>query len=104
MMDRHATWRRLIILLATLCLTLSLATRYTTVQGYGFGSATSVSSPSVNAKAQHLLGDGAQWTAPCVLLLMLVVPRRTTRFSRIVEPVYDLYFESWLYNRPPPSL
>jgi hypothetical protein len=91
------------VLVAVLSVAASLATRYGTTCPADFGSATSVSSHSVSAKAQHLLGDGAQWTAPTSGFLMLVVPHRTSRTLRIVVPITALYFETWLYNRPPPS-
>ena len=100
---RHSAWRSLLILLAVLSLTLSLAGRYTSVSSVDFGKTTSIATDSTTAKTQHLLSDGLQWTAPVTAILMLVVPRRAARIVHAPLPVIDLYAEDWLYNRPPPS-
>jgi hypothetical protein len=99
---RHSAWRRTLILLAVLALTISLASRYTAAAATGLSKASSMSADSASAKTQHLLGDGLQWTAPVAAFLMLVVPRTKTRILHPVLPVINLHSEDWLYNRPPP--
>ena len=97
-----SVWGRLLVLVAVLSLTISLAGRYTTDISAASGTATTVAAHQVAGKTQHLLGDGLQWTAPTTALLMMVVPRRTARITPIPLPVIELYSEDWLYNRPPP--
>jgi len=98
----RSSWRTLLILLAVFCISLSLATRYVIV-----GSASSetkcVKCQSLDAKRQHLLGDGMQWTAPAATFIFFVSPKPSARIIDIALPVHDLYAEHWLYNRPPPS-
>src|SRR5581483_12232116 len=89
-------WRRAIILVAVACLTLSLAARYTSSSVGGYSNGISVVADSAKAKTQHLLGDGVQWIAPVIAVLMLVVPRRSARIVHFAMPVSNLYLEDWL--------
>jgi hypothetical protein len=101
--ERCASWRRLLILLAVLSLTLTLATRYTQTASAVISLDSSISSVSSGAKTQHLLADGLQWTAPVTTFIVLVVPHYPRQVIPPVLPVTALYSENWLYNRPPPS-
>lgn len=100
---RRKAWAWCVILVAVLSLTLSLAGRYATSSADEPGTATSISADSVNAKTQHLLSDGLQWTAPASTFIMLVVPRAKSRIVHFVLPIINLQSEDWLYNRPPPA-
>ena len=99
---RASRWRRVVILVAVLSLTLSVATRYTSSFASTYGQGISVSAVSAKVKTQHLLADGLQWIAPVAAILMLVVPRRTAGIVHLPLPVTNLCSEHWLYNRPPP--
>jgi hypothetical protein len=99
---RQCIWRRLLILLAVSSLAISLLSRYTTTPNPDFRKARSISAGAGNAKTQHLLGDGLQWTAPVAAFIMLVVPRGKTRILHPILSAISPHFEDWLYNRPPP--
>lgn len=95
-----------IVLLAIGSLTLSLATRYTAL-GPGvqpeIRKITALRAQSANGKRQHLLVDGLQWTAPASSFTLFQPPRLSVFTVSAVVPPLNLNFESWLYNRPPPS-
>lgn len=99
---RHGICRGLLVLFAVSSLAISVASRFTTTANVDFGKQTSVSADSANAKTQHLLGDGLQWSAPVASFIMLVVPRGKTLIRHPVLPPIYLHSENWLYNRPPP--
>lgn len=102
-MVRFGAWRRALILLAILALSVSLATRYASSNHAVLSKATSISSQALDAKTQNLLGDGLQWTAPVVALITFVVPQQSDRLHDLVLPVSEPHLEGWLYNRPPPA-
>jgi len=95
-------FRIAVILLAVSCLTVSLATRYT-LQGPEDQQGTAVKSQTLDAKRQHLLGDGLQFTAPASSFAPFQPPRSSVFAASAVVPPTNLSSESWLYNRPPPS-
>jgi hypothetical protein len=91
-----------VVLLAIFFLTVSLATRYT-VLGPELQKVTTVKSGSPDAKRQHLLSDGLQWTAPASGFTLFQPPQSSVLTVSAVFPSTNLSSESWLYNRPPPS-
>jgi hypothetical protein len=91
-----------VVLLAILCLTVSLATRFT-VLGPDVQKVTTVKSQSPDAKRQHLLSNALQWTAPASSFTLFQPPRSSVFAVSVVIPSTNLSSESWLYNRPPPS-
>lgn len=100
--SRLATWRRaVIILLAVLSLSTSLATRV--FQYSGSGSKITVGSSASEAVRQHLDRDAATWGKPVVSLLMLEVPTFYPRFAPAGPPIPSVLFDESLSNRPPPS-
>jgi hypothetical protein len=100
---RFGLWRRVLILLAIVALSMSLAMRYATSTNAVLSKATSISSQALDAKTQNLLGDGLQWTAPVAAIITFVVPREPERIHDLVLPVSDPHLVGWLYNRPPPA-
>jgi hypothetical protein len=98
----HTIGRGLLVLLAVSSLAISVVSRFSTTPNADFGKRTSISAQSANAKTQHLLSDGAQWTAPVASFIMLVVPRGKRRIYHPILPLIYLHSENWLYNRPPP--
>lgn len=91
-----------LVLLAICALTLSLATRYT-VLGAEARSVRFVKAHSADAKTQHLLSDGLQWTAPPSSFTLFRPSRSFVYAVSAVFPSTNLCSESWLYNRPPPN-
>ena len=95
-----------IVLLAICSLTGSVATRYTVLgpdSGPDFQKVTAVKSQVPDAKRQHLLANGLQWTAPAPSFTFYQPPRSAVFVVSVVVPSTNLNSESWLYNRPPPS-
>lgn len=100
---RFCALRRIVILLAIVALSASLATRYVNATGAALGKTTSISAQARDAKTQNLLGDGLQWTAPVAALITFVVPHHPDGIPEVVVPVTDPHLQGWLYNRPPPT-
>jgi hypothetical protein len=91
-----------LICLAICCLTVSLATRFA-VSGSETSSVTAVQAQSADAQRQNLLSDGLKWTAPAVSFTLFEPPRSFVYAVPAVFPSTNLWSETWLYNRPPPS-
>ncbi len=106
---RVSFWTRCriaVVLLAICSLTVSLATRYTVLGPEvqpELRKVTTVKSQSPDGKRQHLLGDGLQWTAPASSFTLFQPPRSSVFNVSAAVPSINLNFETWLYNRPPPS-
>jgi len=93
--------RLLLVCLAIGCLTVSLATRFTTNPTES-PNVRIVQAQSSDAERQHLLGDGIQWIAPTFSFALFVPQRSVVPAESAVFPPTNLLSESWLYNRPPP--
>ena len=91
-----------LICLAICCLTVSLATRFA-VGGSETSSAATVQAQSSDAQRQNLLSDGLKFTAPAVSFRLFEPPRSFVYTVSAVFPSTNLWSESCLYNRPPPS-
>src|SRR5579885_2225544 len=94
-------WRELLILLALLSLTISVATRYCHVSGAQSQTLKSAKANPLDGKRQHLLNNGLHWSAPVekfVLLLPAFVPAIVRPAA---SPIVQLYSTDCLHNRPP---
>ncbi len=92
---------RMFVLFAICSLTFSLATRFVAVPSEAH-SIKAIISHAPEAKRQHMLGDGAHWTAPALTFTLLEPPTYSHHIiCNDVLPT-NLVSESWLYNRPPP--
>lgn len=95
-----------VVVLAICALTVSLATRYTVLGPEvqpEVRKTTTVKSQSLDGQRQHLLGDGLQWMAPASSFTLFQPPRPSVFTVLAVVLSINLNFETWLYNRPPPS-
>jgi hypothetical protein len=95
-----------VVLLAICSLTVSLATRFTSLSPEvqsEVRKGTTVKSQSLDAQRQRLLSNGLQWTAPASSFTLFQPPRSSVFAVSVVIPSTNLSSESWLYNRPPPS-
>jgi hypothetical protein len=97
-----SSWRLALVCLAVCGLTVSLATRFAAA-GSETAAVRAVQARSPDAQRQHLLGDGLKWTAPAASFALFEPPRSLVPAVSAVFPSTNLSFESWLYNRPPPT-
>ena len=91
-----------LVFVATCCLTVSLATRFTAASSESV-TVRAVQSHSPDAQRQNLLGDGLTWTGPAVSFTLFEPPRSFVPAVLAVFPSTNPSFDSWLYNRPPPN-
>ena len=96
----HANWRALIIVLAILSLTISVATR---TFGGTLSHASEVQSNATQTMRQHLDRDAFQWAPPVVVLTNLEPSTFYPHFAPAGPPLPNLLVDESLYNRPPPS-
>jgi len=91
-------WRGLVVVVAVITLTVSLANR--TFHGSFYSQPTIQSAPH-NAKIQHRDKIAVEWVAPPAILerLRMIEPSIAGRVEERV--LADFHCES-LYNRPPP--
>jgi hypothetical protein len=95
-------WRRTLILLAVVSLSISVATRYCAVVQSSLEATTLVKACPIDGKRQHLLNDGLHWSAP-IATFVLLEPARASGAVLAVVPLFTrLYVEDSLYSRPPP--
>ena len=97
------SWQRALILGTVLALTVSLATRYSTVRGEA-GTTKNASSQSLDSKRQHLLNDGLHWTAPAATFVLFEPAEVSSAVWPVALPTARPYAEDLLYSRPPPCL
>src|ERR1700692_398768 len=99
-------WRRLLVVFAIGFLTVNVVTRYNAT-GSDAPSVRTVSaakSPSPESQRQRLLSNGLHWISPPPASAAFQPPRIPARVVSAVFSSIHLDSESWLYNRPPPSL
>ena len=94
--------RTALVFLAVCALTVSVATRYTVLGSEG-SNVSLVKAHSADAKRQHLLGNGLQWSAPASGSTLFQPPRSSVLVVSAVFQSTNLCSEIWLYNRPPPN-
>jgi len=99
---QHSFWRRALVLGDVLSLTISVATRYSTVVRRE--TATKIlTSQSLDAKRQHLLKDGLHWVAPAATFVLFEPTQVRVAGIPAATPAPQLYATDFLYSRPPPS-
>jgi hypothetical protein len=91
----------LVVALAVLSLTVSLATR--TFHDMTASHRVSVRADSQQAMRQHLNKDAAHWPAPVFDFAVLDTPTFYPRVAPAGPPIPSLHFDESLYNRPPPT-
>ena len=101
--DGSGSWHRALVLGTVLALTISLATRYSTVRREA-GTTKIAISQSLDAKRQHLLNDGLHWTAPAATFVLFEPAEVSSALMPVAPPTTRLYAEDLLYSRPPPYL
>lgn len=89
----------LLILLAISLLTVSLGTR-TSIPVISHGIMAQPQSP--RAMRQHLATDAAHWVPPVAVVVASKVVHFYPPVSPARPPIPSVFFESSLYNRPPP--
>jgi hypothetical protein len=100
--SQHSLWRRALVLGAVLSLTISVATRYSTVVRRETATKI-VTSQSLLAKRQHLLKDGLHWSAPAATFVLFEPTVAHIAVFPAVPLGPRLYATDFLYSRPPPS-
>jgi len=95
-----AGWRVLVVMVAMLALTGSLATRVFHVNGAQPVSAQSAAS---SATRQHLDRDAVRWAPPVAEFNPLYDVSFYPRISPAGPPVPAVLIDESLYNRPPPT-
>jgi hypothetical protein len=101
--ERGTTFRgRALILGAVLSLTISVATRFSTVAQEGT-PAKIVTSQSLDAQRQHLLNNGLHWCAPAATFVLFEPAGVSLEVLPAGPPIIRPYPEDLLYSRPPPS-
>ena len=96
--------RAVLIVIAVLSLTISLATRFAVPAKSQTHTLKSITSSLVEPQRQRLNRDSAQWVAPVTIS---VFAERVTVYARVVPPEPQLgthLFDDNPYYRPPPSL
>ncbi len=89
----------LLILLAVSLLTVSLGTRTSTpVISHG----AMAQSQSPRPIRQHLATDAAHWVPPVAIVVASEIVHSYPLVSPGFAPISSVFFESSLYNRPPP--
>ena len=92
--------RGLLVILAVLGLTVSLATR---VFGGEVHHSTSIYSASSCPKVQHRDSDASRWVPPVATYALLWTSEPSTSFHPLGQIRFHPHYDS-LYNRPPPLL
>lgn len=95
------SWRQVVVSLAILALTVSIATR----TFGGFHSAhPSVQASASQAVRQHLAVDAIGLTYPVWQFTFLLLPVAAPHTPPAEPDVHSIEFSESLYNRPPPSV
>jgi len=95
-------WRRTLIMVAVVSLSISVATRYCAVVQFSSRAATVAKACPPEGKRQHLLNDGLHWSAP-VETFVLFEPAGVSGAVLLTEPLLTRpYSQDSLYSRPPP--
>jgi hypothetical protein len=100
---RRWHWCSVIVLIAAISLTLSLATRYGSARACSDSAGTTVQKVSAPEQArQRLLKNAATWVPPAICVTGLEIPVAHTHIVAAGPPIIKLCFGKNLYNRPPP--
>ncbi len=93
-------WRRLVILLAIVGISCSLATRTFRLSASNGLTAHDATSQGMR---QHLDRDAVRWTPPVQVSIDLKAPTFYPRVAPAGPPLPGIVLDDPLYNRPPPS-
>src|SRR5580700_6864 len=97
-------WRTLLIVVAVLSLTVSVATRFTVTATSQTQGVSSVTQSIVQPHRQRLNRDAAQWVAPVIISIFASLVISYSR-NAPPQPRFAIYLsDDSPYNRPPPSL
>lgn len=98
-------WCSVVVLIAAISLTVSLATRYSSVQACSDPAAITVQKASTPDQVrQRLLDNAATWIPPLISAVLLDTPAPYTRVAPAEPVIIEPFFEKNLCNRPPPFL
>jgi hypothetical protein len=96
-------WCAVVVLLAVCALTISVTTRFTSSEISPTSTATTVRKHlSPENIRQRLTRDAATWLPPVVGCVSLQLPAVYPRIAPTALPLRNSFFETSLYNRPPP--
>jgi hypothetical protein len=95
------SWQRIIVSLAILALTVSVATR--TFHGFYPEDPSAQSSPT-HTMRQHLAADAVEVTNPVLHFASLLLPVAAPHAPPSEPKICSVEFSKSLYNRPPPSV
>ncbi len=99
--SRGSRWRRLVVLLAILALSASLATRV--FHEFDVAHASVHSDPSQGMR-QHLAADAYVLVAPNARFAIMLLPVAAPHAPPAQPEIRTVEFEESLYNRPPPCI
>ena len=94
-------WRNLVVLLAVLAISVSVATR--TFHGFSLDH-PSVQADASHAMRQHLAADAFVLTHSVSSLGAMLIPAAASPVSPSEDLVHRFELTESLYNRPPPSI
>jgi len=97
---RGVRWREWLLLVVSLSLAASLATRYVHVSSVE--TVTTVKAGSPDTHRQRLQKNTFQWTPPVAEFTIFVLSI-TPYHPAPIQPLLVVHLEEPLYNRPPPS-
>lgn len=97
-------WRGLLIVVAVLSLTVSLATRFVIPSSSPTHTVKAVSRSLVEPQRQRLNCDAVQWSAPVQVSAFADLVVFYSRVAPSEPEVTTHIFDDSPYNRPPPSL
>ena len=98
--DKRFSGRHVVVLLALLAISVSLATR--TFHGVYFDHPVAQADPS-HALRQHLDADAFVLTSPVLTWSAILLPVVAPHAPPIEEQIRTVQLTESLYNRPPPS-
>jgi hypothetical protein len=93
-------WHVVVIVLAVVSLTGSLATRTFDV---AINQSRTAQATSVDSVRQHMDRDATGWTAPAPVISILNIPVFSPRPAPRDPQLPNFIFEVSFYNRPPPA-
>jgi len=96
-------WHHALILGAVLSLTINVATRYCNVTAAETQTLKTAKAHSLDGQRQHLLNDGAHWSAPAATLVLFQPAEVSSVPLPAVASVLRPRSEDYRSSRPPPS-
>jgi hypothetical protein len=97
-------WRGLLIVVAVLSLTISLATRFVVPATSPIHTVKTASRSLTDPQRQHLNCDAVQWSTPVQTAAFADLVVFYSRLAPTEPQIATQFFEDSSYNRPPPSI